>query len=69
MCDVSTRQVDQLVESPGLPVNKTRGEPDRRLLDEQVTAFRERPMEGRCPYLFVDAKVEKVRAGGRVARK
>jgi len=26
-------------------------------------------MEGRCPYLFVDAKVEKVRAGGRVARK
>ena len=26
-------------------------------------------MEGRYPYLFVDAKVEKVRAGGRVARK
>jgi putative transposase len=25
--------------------------------------------EGRYPYLFVDAKVEKVRAGGRVARK
>ena len=39
------------------------------LLDEQVTAFRERPLEGRYPYVFVDAKVEKVRDGGRVARK
>jgi transposase-like protein len=26
-------------------------------------------LEGRYPYLFVDAKVEKVRDGGRVARK
>ena len=39
------------------------------LLDEQVEAFRERPLEGRYPYLFVDAKVEKVRDGGRVVRK
>ena len=35
-------------------------------LDEQVEAFRTRPLEGRYPYLFVDAKVEKVRDGGRV---
>jgi putative transposase len=35
-------------------------------LDEQVTAFRERPLEGAYPYLWLDAKVEKVRAGGRV---
>src|SRR6185312_6896751 len=34
-----------------------------------VPAFRERPLEGRYPHLFVDAKVEKVRDGGRVARK
>jgi hypothetical protein len=27
------------------------------LLDEQVEAFRQRPLEGRYPYLFVDAKV------------
>jgi hypothetical protein len=26
-------------------------------------------LEGRYPYVFVDAKIEKVRAGGRVARK
>ena len=32
-------------------------------------AFRTRPLEGRYPYLFVDAKVEKVRDGGRVQRK
>jgi transposase-like protein len=45
------------------------GQPDRRAAGEQVRAFRERPLEGRCPYLFVDVKVEKVRDGGRVARK
>jgi hypothetical protein len=39
------------------------------LLDEQVQVFRQRPLEGRYPYVFVDAKVEKVRDGGRVARK
>jgi hypothetical protein len=38
-------------------------------LDEHVEALRSRPLEGRHPYLFVDAKVEKVRDGGRVARK
>jgi len=35
-------------------------------LDEHVEAFRTRPLEGRYPYLFLDAKVEKVRDGGRV---
>jgi len=29
-----------------------------------VQAFRDRPLEGRYPYLFVDAKVDKVRDGG-----
>jgi putative transposase len=38
-------------------------------LDEQVEAFRTRPLEGRYPYLWLDAKVEKVRDGGRVVRK
>ena len=38
-------------------------------LDEQVEAFRNRPLEGRYPYLWLDAKVEKVRDGGRVVRK
>ena len=38
-------------------------------LDEQVDAFRNRPLEGRYPYLWLDAKVEKVRDSGRVVRK
>ncbi|MGH6911264.1 MAG: IS256 family transposase, partial [Phenylobacterium sp.] len=48
---------------------RKRGRSIAGLLDEQVEAFRQRPLEGRYPYLFVDAKVEKVRDGGRVARK
>ena len=39
------------------------------LLDEHVEAFRTRPLEGAYPYLFLDAKVEKVRDGGRVVNK
>jgi putative transposase len=40
-----------------------------RGLDEQVQAFRERPLEVAYPYLWLDAKVEKVRAGGRVEHR
>ena len=35
-------------------------------LDYQVAAFRERPLEGRRPYLWRDAKVERVRERGGV---
>jgi putative transposase len=69
VCGVSTRRVDQLVESLGLRVSKSEVSRIALLLDEQVEAFRQRPLEGRYPYVFVDAKVEKVRAGGRVVRK
>lgn len=69
VCGVSTRRVDQLVESLGLRISKSEVSRIAGLLDEQVTAFRERPLEGRYPYLFVDAKIEKVRDSGRVQRK
>jgi putative transposase len=69
VCGVSTRRVDQLVESLGLRVSRSEVSRICAGLDEQVEAFRTRPLEGRSPYLFVDAKVEKVRDGGRVARK
>ncbi|MCA1698986.1 MAG: IS256 family transposase, partial [Actinobacteria bacterium] len=69
VCGVSTRRVDQLVESLGLRISRSEVSRVCALLDEQVEAFRERPLEGRYPYLFVDAKVEKVRDGGRVQRK
>ena len=62
----STRRVDQLVESLGLRISKSEVSRIAGLLDEQVQVFRQRPLEGRYPYLFVD---EKVRDGGRVQRK
>src|SRR5665648_1081412 len=69
VCGVSTRRVDQLVESLGLRVSRSEVSRICAGLDEQVQAFRQRPLEGRYPYLFVDAKIEKVRDGGRVQRK
>ena len=69
VCGVSTRRVDQLVESLGLRISKSEVSRVCGALDEHVDAFRTRPLEGRYPYLFLDAKVEKVRDGGRVVNK
>jgi putative transposase len=69
VCGVSTRRVDQLVESLGLRISKSEVSRVCQALDEHVEAFRSRPLEGRYPYLFLDAKVEKVRDGGRVVAK
>ena len=66
---VSTRKVDQVVESLGLRISKSEVSRICQGLDEQVEAFRNRPLEGRYPYLWLDAKVEKVRDGGRVVPK
>jgi putative transposase len=67
---VSTRKVDRLVEALGLAgVSKDQVSRLCGGLDEQVTAFRERPLESAYPYLWLDAKVEKVRAGGRVEHR
>src|SRR5213080_2811254 len=62
VCGVSTRRVDQLVESLGLRISKSEVSRVCEALDEHVDAFRTRPLEGRYPYLFLDAKIEKVRA-------
>jgi putative transposase len=69
VCGVSTRRVDQLVESLGLRISKSEVSRICGALDEHVEAFRTRPLEGAYPYLFLDAKVEKVRDGGRVVNK
>ena len=69
VCGVSTRRVDQLVESLGLRTSRSEVSRICGLLDDQVEAFRQRPLEGRYPHLFLDAKVEKVRDGGRVVAK
>jgi putative transposase len=69
VCGVSTRKVDQLVESLGLRISRSEVSRVCAGLDKQVEAFRGRPLGGRYPYLWLDAKVEKVRDGGRVVRK
>jgi putative transposase len=68
---VSTRKVERVVEQLGVAgMSKSQVSRLCAALDEQVRAFRERPLEGRYPYLWLDAKVEKVRGrDGRVRRK
>jgi putative transposase len=67
---VSTRKVDRLVEALGLAgISKDSVSRLCGGLDEHVTAFRERPLDSSYPYLWLDAKVEKVRAGGRVEHR
>jgi transposase-like protein len=68
---VSTRKVERVVEQLGVAsMSKSAVSRMCAALDEQVVAFRERPLEGRYPYLWLDAKIEKVRdADGRVRRK
>lgn len=52
----------------GLRISKDEVSRIAGLLDEQVQAFRP-ALEAAAPYLFVDAKIEKVRDGGRVQRR
>jgi transposase-like protein len=66
---VSTRKVDRLVEQMGLHLSKDQVSRLCRGLDGQVQAFRERPLEGRYPYLWLDGKIEKVRERGGVRSK
>ena len=67
---VSTRKVDRLVEQFGISgMTKDRVSALCRGLDERVAAFRERPLEGAYPYLWLDAKYVKVRDHGRVVSK
>jgi putative transposase len=58
-----------LVESLGLRISRSEVSRICAQLDEQVQAFLERPLEGDYPYLWLDAKLEKVRDGGCVVGK
>jgi putative transposase len=67
---ISTRKVDRLVEQLGLQgMSKDTVSRLCRGLDEQVTVFRERPLAGAYPYLWLDAKVERVRERSGVRHK
>lgn len=64
---VSTRKVDDLLQAMGLTgISKSEVSRVCEELDEHVREFRSRPLEGRFPYLWLDARYEKVRIGQRV---
>ncbi|EKP95364.1 IS256 family transposase [Thermaerobacter subterraneus] len=64
---VSTRKVDELVRALGLDgVSKREVSRLCAELDERMERFRNRPLEGEYPYLWLDAKAIKVRQDGRV---
>ena len=64
---VSTRKVDRLVKELGLDgMDKSAVSRINKGLDERVAAFRERPLEGCYPYVWLDATFPKVREDGQV---
>ena len=64
---VSTRKVDDLVQALGLGgVDKSKVSRICQQLDEVVEEFRQRPLEGKYPYIWLDALFLKVRQHRRV---
>ena len=69
LAGMSTRRVDKLVKTLGMEgISKSQVSRIASSLDEVVESFRNRPLtEGPYVYLWLDAQVQKVREGGRVA--
>ncbi|GGC94801.1 hypothetical protein GCM10010994_60650 [Chelatococcus reniformis] len=64
---VSTRAVDDLVKAMGgSGVSKSQVSRLCEEIDERVTAFLERPIEGDWPYLWIDVTYVKARSAGRI---
>jgi transposase-like protein len=64
---ISTRSVDDLVKALGMSgISKSQVSRLCEEIDERVTAFLERPIEGDWPYLWIDATYVKVRQNGRI---
>lgn len=63
---VSTRKVAKITEELcGTDISSSQVSRASQLLDEELQAWRERPL-GEVPYLLIDARYEKVREAGRV---
>jgi putative transposase len=64
---VSTRKVDDLVQALGMTgLKKSAVSALCAGLDERVTAFRQRPLTGAYPYVWLDAKYVTIREEDRV---
>ena len=67
---VSTRAVDDLVKALGAGgMSKSQVSRLCAEIDTRVNAFLSRPLEGRWPYLWLDATHLKVRDGGRIVSR
>ena len=67
---VSTRSVDDLVKAMGAGgMSKSQVSRLCADIDERVSAFLDRPLEGAWPYLWLDATYVKVREGGRIVSR
>jgi len=67
---VSTRAVDDLVKALGAGgMSKSQVSRLCAEIDTRVNAFLSRPLEGRWPYLWLDATYLKVRDGGRIVSR
>lgn len=64
---VSTRKVDELAKAMGLSgISKSSVSRLCADIDERVSVFLNRPLEGEWPYLWLDATYIKQRQGGRI---
>ena len=67
---VSTRKVSRVMEMLcGTSYSKSTVSEACKNLDEEVEAFRNRPLEGKYPFVTVDATYFKVRENGRIISK
>lgn len=68
MCrGVSTRKVDLLLQALGLTgIEKSKVSRMCKELDEAVVSFRNQPLEGEYPYLWLDALYLRVRQNHRI---
>jgi transposase-like protein len=64
---VSTRKVDDLLKALGIDgISKSEVSRICSELDAEIEAFRQRPITGEHPYVWIDATYHKVRQDGRV---
>jgi transposase-like protein len=64
---VSTRKVEDLVQSLGIErMSKSQVSELAKTLDDSVRNFRERPLDGKYRYIWLDAVIFKCREAGRV---
>jgi transposase-like protein len=64
---VSTRKIERLAKEMGIEgISASQVSIINKGLDEQVEAFRSRPLQSEYPFIYVDALYEKIRSNKRV---